>query len=507
MKTDIPILAKMWRTVARHGLIQPFDTLLVACSGGPDSTVLLHLLLELRVETPFEIAVAHFNHRLRPAAAADAAFVRAAAASLGLRCFVGSRDVRAFARAAKLNLEEAARILRYEFLRDTAARIGATKIATGHTLDDQAETVLIRLLRGSGPQGLSGIHPLVDGVRGVRDDSGVNRAGGGPELSPGVNFRREGSSLGGTIIRPLLDIRRKEIEAYGRTKRLAFRRDATNSDPAYVRNRVRLKLMPYLEKHFDGALARTLGRTAEILRDEDGFLEEAARRACRRLIVRRDNRMLLDVRRLSRLSRALARRCVRIYIRELKGDLRKIDFEDIEAVRELGPGEALTLPDGLALRRDGDLLGPPAKHERKPDYLYLWDGIGRLPIPEARTEFAGRRIKPPRRGHPAYDDETTAYCDAGALQFPLLVRTRRDGDIYRPCGAPGRKKLKEILRAKRVPSAERDTRPVFCSENRIVWMPGLPVAEEFKVTAATKNIFVIRTLTAKSARAIPPQKK
>jgi len=474
MKTEEPILAKMRRSVARHGLIQPFDTVLVACSGGPDSTVLLHLLLELRVETPFEIAVAHFNHRLRPAAAADAAFVRAAAAALGLPCIVGSRDVRAFARAAKLNLEEAARTLRYEFLRDTAARIGATKIATGHTLDDQAETVLIRLLRGSGPQGLSGIHPIVEG----------------------------------TIIRPLLDIRRKEIEACVRSRRIAVRRDATNSDPRYIRNRIRLKLMPYLEKQFGASPARPLGRTAEILREEDGFLEEAALRVCRRLIVRRDGRTLLDARRLGRLSRAMSRRCVRIFLRELKGDLRKIDFEDVEAVRELGPGATLTLPDGLVLGRDGDLLGTPAKAERnKVTFHYLWDGLGRLPIPAAAMDFAGRRIKPRRRGRPIYDDEAAAYCDAGTLRFPLLVRTRRDGDLYRPCGAPGRKKLKEILRAKRVPAAERDARPVFCSGDRIVWMPGLPVAEEFKVTDATKEIFVIRALKAKSGGAVPLKKK
>ena len=473
MKTLEPILEKMGRTVARRGLIRPGDKVLVACSGGPDSTVLLHLLLALRADLPFEIAVAHFNHRLRPAAAADAAFVRAEAAGLGLPCIVGSRDVRAFARAAKLNLEEAGRTLRYEFLRGAAARTGATRIATGHTLDDQAETFLIRLFRGSGPQGLSGIHPVVDGL----------------------------------IIRPLLDIRRREIEAYVRRRRLAVRRDATNSDPKFVRNRIRLKLLPYLEKHVDAALARTLGRTADILRDEDGFLEEAAQKACRRLIVRRDGRALLDVRRLGRLSQAMSRRSVRIFLRELKGDLRKIDFEDVEAVRALGQGGVLTLPDGLVLRRDGDLLGTAAKPMLQAAYLYLWDGKGRLPIPVIRAEFTGLRIKPPRGGRPAYDDEAAAFCDAATLRFPLLVRTRRDGDIYRPCGAPGRKKLKEILRAKRVPAAERGVRPVFCSDDRIVWMPGLPVAEEFKVTAATKEVFAIRALPAKSGGAMPPKKK
>jgi tRNA(Ile)-lysidine synthase len=269
-----------------------------------------------------------------------------------------------------------------------------------------------------------------------------------------------------------------------------------------------MKLMPYLENHFDIALARTLGRTAEILRDEDEFLEAASGRVCRRLIVRRDGRTLLDARRLGRLSRAMSRRCVRIFLRELKGDLRKIDFEDVEAVRELGPGATLTLPDGLVLRRDGDLLGTPAKAERsKVTYQYLLDGLGRLPIPAAGMDFTVRRIKPPRRGRLAYDDEAAAYCDAALLQFPFLVRTRIDGDLYRPCGAPGRKKLKEILRAKRVPAAERDARPVFCSGDRIIWMPGLPVADEFKVTDATKDIFVIRALKAKSERTVLPKKK
>ena len=172
-------------------------------------------------------------------------------------------------------------------------------------------------------------------------------------------------------------------------------------------------------------------------------------------------------------------------------------------MRGLKDGETVTLPDGLIVRRKGDRLASPDRPSPPAAYLYLWDGRGRLPIPAAGAVFSGRRFGSATRGRPAYDDGALAFCDLEALAFPLVVRTRRDGDRYRPCGAPGRKKLKEILRAKRVPAGERSALPVFCSGDEIVWAPGLPVAEKFKVTARTTRVFMIR----KSGLPRPPAAK
>jgi tRNA(Ile)-lysidine synthase len=505
MKTRESPLANVRRTVARHGLIRPGDKVLVAWSGGPDSTALLHLLMELRAEIHFEIAAAHFNHRLRPAADADAAFVRREAARLGIPFITARRDVRAFARARKLNLEEASRLLRYEFLWKAASRTGASRIATGHTRDDQAETVLIRLLRGSGPRGLSGIHPAVESRNEPSARHSPAACNHGRVRRNQIPGRSPGALPPGTIIRPLLGLSRGDILAYCRREKLSFRRDETNADPRYVRNRVRLRLIPYLERNFGPGLAASLGRTAEILREEDGYLETIAARTYARLAVQPEScRPALDVRRLAALPLALGRRCIRLFLRDLKGDLRKIEFEDIEALRELGRGKTVTLPDGLVVHRTGDILASPAKPSPQAPYVYLWDGRGRLPIPVAGAAFAGSRLKGKEGARPAYDDAGAVSCDLDALVFPLVVRTRRDGDRYRPCGAPGRKKLKEILRAKRIPAAERDVLPVFCSGDKIVWAPGIPVAEDFKVTAGTQRVFVIRKVglprpTGKSA--------
>ncbi|MDP2915811.1 MAG: tRNA lysidine(34) synthetase TilS [Candidatus Aminicenantes bacterium] len=450
------IYAKLKRTVARHKMIVPGDTVLVAFSGGADSTALLHLLLELRREVAFGLALAHFNHRLRAAADADERFVRDVARSLRLRIIAGRRDVKAFARRRGLNVEEAARILRYEFLGRAAARTGATKIATGHTLNDQAETFLMRLLRGSGPRGLAGIYPVHEGK----------------------------------IVRPLIEISRKEVEAFCRRKRLTFRTDETNLDKRYLRNKIRRQLVPYLERHYEPGLMVKFGRLASIFQEDESVLEDMIRAKTDRLIVRCDRGLTLDARRLARLPRGLARRAVRAFIEETAGDLRRISFQDVEAVLELGEGKELTLPKKLHLQREAGLIQVRAESPPPARYAIFWDGRGALPVPGAALTFSGQFKKRAAARLP-FDDRTRCFCDAKKLRFPLLVRARKEGDLYRPLGAPGKKKLKEILRAKKIPLRDRNFLPIFCSGGKIVWVPGLPVAEDFKVTPETKTIFCI----------------
>jgi len=454
------IFTQFQKTVARFRMIVPGERVLVAYSGGADSTALLHLLLELRSEIPFDLVLAHFNHRLRPAADEDERCVRAAARRSGLPLIVKKRDVKAYARSRKLNLEEAARILRYDFLEKAAARAGATKIATGHNLNDQAETFLIRLLRGSGPRGLAGIFPVV----------------------------------GAKIIRPLLDIPRKDIEAYCRRKKLAFRTDESNADKRFLRNKIRLGLIPHLERNYEPRLVPRLGRLAGILQEEEAVLDGIARKAYARLIVRNGRRVSLDARRLAHLPKGLGRRAIRIFIEEMKGDLRRISFADIESVLRLAEGRELTLPGRLRLRREKEFISRTTGTIPKSAYALSWNGRRPLRVPEAGMAFAGERMKKTSGAKIAFNDEKSCHCDAEKLRFPLLVRSREEGDRYRPLGAPGRKKLKEILRAKGIPRAERDRLPVFCSRGKIVWVPGLPVAEDFKVTALTREIFRLKKI-------------
>ncbi len=312
-----PAYRKFRSSVLGQDLIHSGETVLVACSGGPDSMALLHLCLELGADEGFATAAAHFNHGLRPRAAADERFVQSAALALGLPYFAGRGDVRADSRVRKTGLEEAARLARYRFLEAAAREAGASRIATGHTMNDQAETILLRLLRGTGPMGLSGI-PARRGV---------------------------------AIIRPMLALERRDVLSYLADRGLAFRSDETNRDPAIPRNRIRRELIPFLEKRFAPAAVRSLARLAAISADEDAWLESAAAARLKRLLGGAPTAPTLDAAALRRLPPALARRVVRAYLLLVKGDLRDVSFDDVEAIRALSAGKCLTLWKGLTIER------------------------------------------------------------------------------------------------------------------------------------------------------------
>jgi tRNA(Ile)-lysidine synthase len=451
------LLPKVRKTMDRYGLLQKGDKVLVACSGGADSTALLSVLVELSGEYELRIAVAHFNHRLRRAADGDERFVIRLAQKLGLPVYVRREDIRALAVRRGQNIEEAGRERRYRFLRETARRVEARRIATGHTLTDQAETVLLRILRGTGPTGLGGIAPCIDGL----------------------------------IVRPLIEVERGEVEAYLRARKLRHREDESNRNLSYRRNRVRRRLIPYLEKNFEPRIVRHLGTLAEISREEERVWEEMAKSEETRSLFRKKDGAALDARRLSSLPPALGRRLVRGFLTAVKGDLRRLSFWDIEAVRLLGEGKEVTLPGNLGFRREKGLISIPARKAVPEKYEFKWSGKKNLVIPEAGLTFAVKKIKKGEARLPAYNDKKRALVDAGKAAFPFLVRDLRKGDRYRPLGSPGRKKLTEAMRSKGILPEERGRHPVFLSGGKIVWVPGLPVSEDFKITPATIQIYII----------------
>jgi len=451
------LLEKIKKTIRDHGLFLEEDKILIAYSGGVDSTALLHLLLELQKEWPVELFLGHFNHTLRQSAEEDERFVREAARKLSLPLFVGRGNVRARAKAMKQNIEETGRQLRYEFLSQKAEEIGGAKIATGHTLTDQAETLLMRLMRGSGLRGLAGIYPVVDGK----------------------------------LVRPLLEVERKDIEAYLKKKKLAFRIDESNFDRRLLRNRIRLELLPYIQKNFEPAIVQQLGRMASIIREEDAFLEEMAREKAKEAIKKKSHSVSLDRLPLSSAPRALARRVVRNFISELRGSLRRISFEDVESILNLDEGKEFSLKEDMILRREANQI--VLKKKTVPvRYEYEWEGKGILELRELGLKFEGKKIKSENFLRLCSDDQTRAFLSLGKLKFPLTVRNRREGDRYRPLGAPGRKKVKEIFRSKGIPLDKRERHPVFLSGDDIVWILGLPVSEKFKIEKETKGIFEIK---------------
>jgi tRNA(Ile)-lysidine synthase len=482
-----------FKKACRDGrLVVPGDRVLAALSGGPDSVALVALLQALREEMPLEVRLAHFNHRLRDEAGEDERFVRDLAGRWVLPLTAGSADVRSFARRRKMNLEEAGRELRYRFLRRAAADGGATKIATGHTMTDQAETVLMRLMRGTGLAGLAGIAPIVAG-------------------SPCP------------VVRPLLGISGPDLRAWLDARGLPFREDASNRDGRFLRNRIRSRLLPEMVRSYEPQIVAHLARLAGIVREDEellhGFVRELAdefilRRGVRddRVVrdsrVVRDNRVELDLKTLPLLLPALARRVAREFLREVAGSLRDVSYDDVAALLSLGEGKELGLGRGLVLRREAGRIGLKPKAAPARPFRTSWDGRGELVLAAAGLTLrgsmrqAGASRRPLRK-----DDRAGADFDADSLVFPLTIRSRRPGDLYRPLGAPGRKKLKEILRAKGVPAGGRDRLPVVLSKGEIIWVPGLPVGEKHKITGATTAVFSIKVLRGRGSgrsRLSPP---
>ena len=306
--------------IRKHHLIAPGDRVGVAVSGGADSVALLRALWELRGELGCVLAIAHFNHKIRPEAEAEAEFVEGLARELGVELFSASGDARKFASQHRASLETAARELRYGFL----SQLVLDKVATAHTLDDQAETVLMKLLRGAGTRGLSGIWPIVR----------RQEAGGGRQENPDPSTRAKGGhSLGMTIrgsdsistqiIRPMLGVRRKEVEEYLRELGQEWREDASNRDLKHTRNKVRHELLPLLEREYNPNILQQLADAAEVARGEEEFWQQY-------LVPGTQYLEELELKHLLKAPLAVRRRVVREAFRRVTG--KALDFEHTDAL-------------------------------------------------------------------------------------------------------------------------------------------------------------------------------
>ncbi len=455
------LFKKFKNTITKYNLIQKNDKILVAFSGGPDSTALVLLLLEYQKEFPFLLHLAHFNHKLRKEADRDEEHVRKFAKKINLPLVIGHKNVREYAKKHSMNIEEAARELRYSFLKEQARKINANKIALGHNLTDQAETFLMRIIRGTGLTGLSGIYPVKEEI----------------------------------LIRPLIEIEKEEIEAYLKEKGVPYCLDKTNLDSRYLRNRIRLELLPFLKNRFSPKIISHFGRLSELVREEEELLEKIAQNELKK-IEKEENRIYcIDYKKLSDYPIALKRRVLRCFIKKIKGDLRGITYQHIYSLLNLKENKESHLIKGLKIKRERDLLFVKLnKFDEIINYAYHLGQNDRVEIKECNLKFKTEVISSFNYSELEFNDNYRAYFDFEKLKFPLLVRNRKDGDSYRPLGAPGRKKLKEIMRAKRIPLRERKFKPIFLSQNEIIWVLGLPVSEYYKVTPLTKKVFLIEKI-------------
>jgi tRNA(Ile)-lysidine synthase len=456
------LAARVLRTIRRHDLLTPAAGVAVAVSGGSDSVALLHLLLDVQPVAGFRIAgLAHVHHGLRgPAADADEAFCRELAAALTLPIVVERADVRARAARERRSLEDAARAARYEALGRAAAVLDAQRIAVGHTLDDQAETVLLKLLRGTGTAGLAGIHPRH-----------------------------------GAIIRPLLDIERDELRDWLRSRGLRFVEDETNADIRLRRNAVRHRVIPVLREHFGPAVAAVLARHAEVAREDEAELARAAARLADCVIRHGSTEILIEWEALVGASPAMQRRVAREALR--RAGAREPGLDHVLQLLRVARGEdrGLALPGGLrASRRAGRLVLSLEPPEAAP-FSYDLQVPGSVWVPEAGRTVDAQRVDaaaPEVAARLASADPHAAVIDADELSPSLTVRSWRAGDRFRPLGLAGRKKLQDLFVDRKVPPAERVRLPlVVDGGGRIVWVPGHAIDETCRVTEGTRAVVVL----------------
>lgn len=500
------------RAIAADALWPAGATLVVAVSGGADSLCLLGALLALRSSStladegraPGELVVATLDHGLRGAAGgADARWVAELAASVGLRCFAEQVETQPWARAQHLSLEDAARRLRYRFLRRVAAEVGAARIALGHTLDDQAETILLRLLRGSGLDGLAGMRPLR-----------------------------------GDLARPLLGITHAQAVAYCAARGWLPREDLTNRDERYLRNRVRRRLLPLLEA-YNPNVRRTLARNATLIADDLAALEAATDVAWAEVVsVEQTDRVELRLAALREQPPALRRRVVRRAAQRLlaretaqteppmesASGLEARHIALIERfIAEGRTGGTLSLPDGLRVALGYETLSL-TRASQAPQQTGEAQGQAsgatwRLPIPGA-VEIAAlgwRVLAAPLSAPPGLEGDTLppiprtpplthgsglsggargelrVYLDADRIASDALtVRAWRPGDRFRPLGMAREKKLQDVLSDAKVPRELRHRLPIVCLGERIVWVAGVRIADEFKLTPATSRALALQ---------------
>jgi len=460
------LVHSVFRTLRRYAMVRPGDHLLVALSGGPDSVALAQALFDLRPRLPLDLTLAHLNHQLRHGADEDEAFCEAFAQQLDLP-FVSERvDVKLEARRARCSIEESARAVRYRFLEEQASRLGCQHIAVGHTRDDQAETFLLRLLRGAGATGLAAIPPIR-----------------------------------GPIIRPLLDVPRSEVLAFLSEKGLAYREDPTNADLDILRNRIRHQVLPDLARDFNGRLVETLATTAGLLREEDRYLDERATDWLASHAQASPDKLRIPVAHLAALHPALSRRVLRQALLRLKGDLRSVAARHLEAALQLlAPGKSgrrLALPGGVeAVRSFAELAfclsSPPVAGAgfRRPVPV-----PGEVEVPEASGLLRVEESNGPPLPRASGD---SVVIQLGSGTGRLAIRSPRRGDRFHPLGAPGRKRLSRYLMERLVPRDERGRIPLLVAEeaDSILWVVGHSVSEGTRVQSASRQVLRLDWLAA-----------
>ena len=454
--------------------------IVVAVSGGGDSLALLLLLDRLKDALKLTLHVAHLDHGLRGRnAQEDALFVERMAGDLGLSSTLGLEDVKSYRAERGLSLEEAAREVRYSFLARVAAGLGARGVALGHTADDQAETVLMHILRGSGLAGLAGMSPLSHQPSPVHEDGIV-------------------------LLRPLLDVTRSETAAYCRWRGVTPREDETNRSLGFTRNRTRLELLPSLEVHNPRIREALLRLSSSASLDQSYILGEASR-ALGELATSDGSAVLIERGGFAALHPSIKRHALRLAYQSVAGSPEGLEHSHVEAMvraSEAGAGRSVDLPGGLVFSVEYDSLGlrPAGSGGGFPKAI---SGERPLVVP-GETRIPGwnvsARLLAPGEGS-LDTGPYSAMLDAERVGDTLHVRGRRPGDRFTPLGMAGSKKLQDFMVDARIPADFRDSVPLVVSSEGVVWVVGHRIADWAKVTDGTREVLALDFTPAGAAEA------
>ena len=454
-------LSKIINTIDKYNMLSYNDHVLSGLSGGPDSTCLLFVLNKLKSKYNLKLSAVYVDHGLRPEdVLKEIEFCKNFCENLAIPFYTKAVNVREFAFKEKINIHEAARTMRYSVFDHLSINIKVDKIATGHNADDQAETVIMRLLRGAGPAGLSGIPPV----------------------------RKK-------IIRPLIEVERKEIEDFLKKNKIDYVYDSSNRNFKYLRNRIRYILMPSIKKISPQA-TKIISKTADILREENDYLNITVTKTLMRLMSRKsDHTVELFCNPMEILNTVILRRALRVAIDSVKG-LQAIEFDHIEDIIKLikkgKAGDRIYLPNGIRAIKSYSTVIITSESPKKlstyqvdiPKEIFLRENSTIIEI----TELSMDKI------HDFGDGKSIFYADADKIKFPLTIRPRKEGDFFYPFGLGRKKKIQDFFVDEKIPRDERDLVPIIESEGNIVCIAGYRLDDRYKIDDNTKKCLQIRII-------------
>jgi tRNA(Ile)-lysidine synthase len=456
------LLRRVRGTIEKYGMLRKGDGVVVAVSGGVDSVALLHVLNALRTIYALKLHVAHLEHGIRgDESLSDMRFVEELCGDLSIPLTTRSEKVPELARSEGLSLEAAARKVRYAFLEELAKQLNATKIATGHNANDQAETLLINLIRGAGVAGLSGIRP----------------------------------AMKGKIIRPLIESSREEIEAFIAEKDLKFRLDSTNLNEDLERNKVRKRLIPMIQREFNPGIVGSLARSATVFSIINRHMADQVEEVLKKCSVTEDGRTTIDLGAFEEIPHAVKLFTLYAVVRSFERDEQVVSFDILTAILNLAArsksGSRLDIGSGImAMKEFGQLvIGRDLELVNRYDIRLEIPGITQVQAAGCRFETEILKERP--GDGEVYRSGDTAYFDFNQIGLPLIARSWREGDRFVPFGLSGTKKVHDVFVDEKVPASRRAVIPIVCDSEGIIWVAGVRRADRARITDDTRTILKI----------------